>query len=121
MVETLHASVTGRARFRVKRLYRCDPLRKHLEHNLAADPGVIRATASTRTSAILVLYNSGATQHRIGLLIEEAISEFNRSNGGCSYDSSGNGTRNERKPDDGCPEPDIQQCLDPAALPPGIG
>ncbi|MGC9967282.1 MAG: HAD-IC family P-type ATPase [Syntrophobacteraceae bacterium] len=78
MVETLHA-VAGRARFRVKELYGCDSMRKHLERSLAADPAVISAKANTLTSAILVRFNSGATRGRISSVIEEAVSEFNQS------------------------------------------
>ena len=59
MVETLHAAIAGRARFRVKELYRRDPLKEHLERRLGEDPAVITASANTLTSAILVRYDSG--------------------------------------------------------------
>ena len=76
MVETLHAAVAGRARFRVKELYGCDLMREHLERSLAADPAVISANANILTSAILVRFNSGTTQGRIRSIIEEAVSQF---------------------------------------------
>jgi len=90
VVETLHAAVAGRARFRVKELYGCDSLRKHLERSLAADPAVISANANILTSAILVRFDSGATQGRLQSVIEEAVSEFNRCN---EKDSSGSRRR----------------------------
>jgi Ca2+-transporting ATPase len=79
VVETLHATITGRTRFRVRKLYRCDALKNHLERRLGADPAVISASASTLTSAVLVRYDSGAGPDRIRSLIEEAISEFDKS------------------------------------------
>ena len=55
MVETLHAAIAGRSRFRVSELYRCDPRAKeHIERRLAEDRAVISARANTLTSAILV-------------------------------------------------------------------
>jgi len=80
VVETLHSAVAGRARFRVRELHGCDSMRKHLERSLAADPAVVSAKANTLTSAILVRFNHGTTQAQIRSAIEEAVSEFNRSN-----------------------------------------
>ena len=81
MVETLHAGIAGRSRFRVSELYRCDPLKEHLERRLAEDSAVISASANTLTSAILVHHDLAASRGLIGSLIEEAVSEFGRSNG----------------------------------------
>ena len=81
MVETLHAGIAGRSRFRVSELYRCDPLKEHLERRLAEDSAVISASANTLTSAILVHHDLAASRGLIGALIEEAVSEFGRSNG----------------------------------------
>jgi len=79
VVETLHAAITGRTRFRVRQLYRCGALKDHLERWLGADPAVISARANILTSALLVRYDSGAGPDRIRSLIEEAISEFDPS------------------------------------------
>ncbi len=79
VVETLHAAITGRARFRIRELYRCDSLKDHLERRLGADPSVISATANTLTSAVLLRYDSGATLGLIRSLVEKAVSEFNQS------------------------------------------
>ena len=78
MVETLHAAITGRTRFRVKELYRCAPLKIHLERFLGANPAVISASASTLTSAVLVRYDSGAGPDHIRILIEEALTKFDQ-------------------------------------------
>ena len=74
VVETLHAAITGRARFRIKELYRCDSLKDHIERRLGADPAVISASANTLTSAVLLRYDSGATPGRIRSLVEKAVS-----------------------------------------------
>ncbi len=76
MVETLHDAISGRVRFRVKEIYRCDPLKYHLQHRLADDPAVISAHANTLTSTILVRFNSGAASDYIRSLIERAVTEF---------------------------------------------
>jgi Ca2+-transporting ATPase len=78
VVETLHAAITGRTRFRVKELYRCTPLKNHLERFLGANPAVISASANTLTSAVLVRYDSGAGPDHIRTLIEEALSKFDQ-------------------------------------------
>jgi P-type Ca2+ transporter type 2C len=79
VVETLHSAITGRARFRIKELYRCDSFKDHLERILGADPAVISAGANTLTSTVLLRYDSGATLDRIRSLVEKAVSEFNQS------------------------------------------
>jgi P-type Ca2+ transporter type 2C len=79
VVETLHAAIAGRARFRIKELYRCDSLKHHLERKLDADPAVISAGANIFSSAVLVRYDSGATLDQIKSLVEKAVSEFNQS------------------------------------------
>ena len=76
MVETLHAAIAGRTRFRVKELYRSNLLKEHIERRLAEDPAVISARANTLTSAILVCHDFAVPQCLIGSLIEEAVSEF---------------------------------------------
>ena len=76
MVETLHDSIAGRVRFRVKQIYRCDSLKYHLEHTLEGDPAVISAHANTLTSTILVRFNSGAASDYIRSLIERALAQF---------------------------------------------
>ena len=76
MVETLHAGIAGRSRFRVTELYRCDPLKEHLERRLAEDRAVISASANILTSAVLVHHDLEAPQGLIGSLIEDALSEF---------------------------------------------
>jgi Ca2+-transporting ATPase len=79
VVETLHAAITGRARFRIKGLYRCDSFKDHLERRLGADPAVISAGANTLTSTVLLRYDSGATLGQIRSLVEKAVSEFDQS------------------------------------------
>ena len=79
VVETLHAAITGRARLRIKELYRCHSFKDHIERTLGADPAVISASANTLTSTVLLRYDSGATLDHIRSLVEQAVSEFNQS------------------------------------------
>jgi P-type Ca2+ transporter type 2C len=76
VVETLHAGIAGRSRFRVTELYRCYPLKEHLERRLAEDRAVISASANILTSAVLVHHDLEAPRGLIGSLIEDALSEF---------------------------------------------
>ncbi len=76
MVEIVNAAVSGRARFRVKELYRCTPLKEHLESRLASRRTVTRAKACTLTCGILVYYDSGDSPGMIAARIDEALSEF---------------------------------------------
>jgi Ca2+-transporting ATPase len=79
LVETLHAAITGRARLKIKELYRCDSFKDHIERRLGVDPAIISASASTLTSTVLLHYDSGATLGHIRSLVEKAVSEFNQS------------------------------------------
>jgi len=76
VVETLHAVITGRVRFRVKELYRCDSLKDHLERMLGAESAVISVSASTLTSTVLIRFDSGAAPDRIRSFVEKALSAY---------------------------------------------
>ncbi len=97
MVETLHAAIAGRTRFRVKKLYRCNPLKEHIERRLAEDRSVISVSANTLTSAILVCHDFCVPKDLIGSLIEEAVSEFGQSGAQDSNESRGSGTETGRR------------------------
>jgi Ca2+-transporting ATPase len=75
-VQPLHTLVRGRARFKVKGLYRSEALKRHLESRLPAGEGLRSISASALTGNILVYYNSGTSYHSIAVLIERAVSEY---------------------------------------------
>lgn len=78
MVQTIHKTVTGRARFKVKRLYRSEPVKRLLESNLSRVEGIDRISANPLTGNVLVLFNGGNSPSRISLLIESLISDHER-------------------------------------------
>ncbi len=58
MVYTIHTSVKGRARFKVKGLYRSDPLKEYLELQLSGREGISRVSVSILTGNVLIIFNS---------------------------------------------------------------
>ena len=58
MVHTIHTSVKGRARFKVKGLYRSDPLKECLELQLSGREGISRVSVSILTGNVLIIFNS---------------------------------------------------------------
>ena len=78
MVEAIHTAVNGRARFKVKPLYRSEPVKRLIESNLSTEEGIDKISASTLTGTVLVLFNSGNTPARISRLIETLVSEHER-------------------------------------------
>jgi Ca2+-transporting ATPase len=76
VVQTIHASVKGRARYKVKGLYRSESLKKHLEYKLSEKEGINRFHASTITGNILVFFNSHYDVHSIASVIKEIVLEL---------------------------------------------
>jgi P-type Ca2+ transporter type 2C len=100
LVQPLHTRVRGRARFRVKGLYRSEPLKRYLESRLRAGEGLRSVSASALTGNILVYYNSGTSYHTIAILIEKAASEYKTLDPfhGREADTGGNNGRNHTTP-----------------------
>jgi Ca2+-transporting ATPase len=116
VVETLHGAITGRTRFRVRKLYRCNALKNYLERRLDADPAVISARANTLTSAVLVHYDSGAGQDHISSLIELAISEFDPTSGVELGNLSPQKRPESRKTSKGLPSQRIPASIEPPSM-----
>lgn len=76
MIQTIHTSVNGRVRFRIQDLYRCDPLKHHIESKLASYQDIKEASASTLTGNVLVLFNSENTPLTIAALLEKLVLEY---------------------------------------------
>ena len=75
MVQAIHTSVPGRARFRVEGLYRSEPLKKLLEFRLARNQEISHVSASALTGNVLVCFNSGNTPRTIESLIAGIVEE----------------------------------------------
>ncbi len=76
MVQAIHASVKGRARYKVKGLYRSESLKKYLESRLSGRDGISYFSANTLTGNVLVYFNSHNTPHAIASLIEGIAIEY---------------------------------------------
>ncbi|MFZ5453481.1 MAG: HAD-IC family P-type ATPase [Thermodesulfobacteriota bacterium] len=77
MVQAIHTTVPGRARFRVEGLYRSEALKRLLEFRLARNREISHVSASALTGNILVCFNSGSTPQAIESLIANIVQEHN--------------------------------------------
>ena len=78
MVQAIHTTVPGRARFRVEGLYRSEPLKRLLEFRLARNLEISQVSASALTGNVLVCFNSGNTPQTIESLIAGIVREHQR-------------------------------------------
>ncbi len=78
MVDPIHASLRGRARYRVKGLYRSHLLKSHLESQLRDEEGVTRVSASTLTGNLLITYNSDRSPSDVAGLIQGIVTDYSR-------------------------------------------
>ena len=76
MVQAIHASVKGRARYKIKGLYRSESLKKHIEFRLAEKEGISRFSVNALTGNILVFFNSNNNTHTIASVIEGIAIEY---------------------------------------------
>lgn len=77
MIQTIHSSVKGRARYKVKELYRSPSLKSYLERSLAKNPEITYISANPLTSNILVLFHQ-INSNKIKFLIEQAVLNFQK-------------------------------------------
>lgn len=75
MVQAIHTTVPGRARFRVEGLYRSETLKRLLEFRLARNIEISHVSASVLTGNVLVCFNSGNTPQTIESLIAGIVQE----------------------------------------------
>ena len=80
MVHAIHTSVKGRARYKVKGLYRSESLKKHIEFRLSEKEGISHFSVNAITSNILIFFNSNNNTHTIASVIEGIVIEHETSN-----------------------------------------
>lgn len=80
MVTPLHIKVKGRARFKVQGLYRCEPLKVHIETALLSTNGIYKVSASILTGNVLILYNSTNGLDFISSTLKNSVLEFKEKN-----------------------------------------
>ncbi len=78
MIQAIHTKVKGRARYKVKQLYRSLSLARYLERSLANDPEILDVSANSLTSNILVCFTAKNSWHQIGLIIEQAVKDYQK-------------------------------------------
>jgi Ca2+-transporting ATPase len=76
LVQAIHTSVKGRARYKIKGLYRSESLKRHIEHRLREKEGIIRFSANTLTGNIIVFFNSKNNAQKIASVIEDIVIEY---------------------------------------------
>jgi Ca2+-transporting ATPase len=70
VVEEIHTSVKGRVRFKVKRLYRSERVKRRLVADLSGLHGIKKVSASVLTGTVLVIFNSDNQLSAIAARIE---------------------------------------------------
>jgi len=75
LVKIIHAAIKGRARYKVRGLYRSESLKKHIEFRLSGKEGIISFTINALTGNILVFFNSDKDVQTIASVIKEIVIE----------------------------------------------
>lgn len=76
MIQAIHTTVKGRARYQVEPLYRSRSLQIYLERSLPQQAGIIQVTASSITGNLLVKFNPDKTSDEIATLIEKSLTNY---------------------------------------------
>ncbi|MDV2994525.1 MAG: Calcium-transporting ATPase 1 [Chroococcidiopsis sp. SAG 2025] len=82
MLQAIHTTIKGRARFKINELYRSEALKLHLERSLATRSEILSVSANILTSNILVNFDSSIDAIEVKSLIEEIVTEYNHKNRG---------------------------------------
>mgnify|MGYP001598743408 CR=1 FL=1 len=78
MVQTIHAAVKGRVRYRVKGLYRSESLKNHLQSSLSGKDEISHFSVSILTGNLLVVFNSGNSHSDITTIIKNIVFEHEK-------------------------------------------
>ncbi len=76
MIQAIHTTVKGRARYRLDELYRSVALSRYLERSLSQQTDIRKVTANPLTGNILVKFNPDKTPEEIAVLIEKKVANF---------------------------------------------
>lgn len=77
MVQVIHASVKGRARYKIKGLYRSESLKRHIVLRLTEKEGISHFFVNDLTGNVLVFFNSDNNVHKIASVIKDIVIEHN--------------------------------------------
>ncbi len=76
LVTPVHTVVKGRARFKVRGLHGCLPLKNHLSAMLSRHRIITEFSASHETGNVLVLFNSGNDFNHVKVVIESIVHDY---------------------------------------------
>jgi len=80
VIQAIHTSVKGRARYKVKELYHSLSLKEYLERSLVNQPEIIDVSANISTGNVLVFFSPKYNYKQIAYLIDEVILNYQKSN-----------------------------------------
>jgi Ca2+-transporting ATPase len=80
VIQAIHTT-RGRARYKVKELYRSESLKQQLELSLSNKPDINYVSANPLTSNILIYFNGDNNPAIIGSLIEQIVTDYQNWNG----------------------------------------
>ncbi len=76
MIQAIHTAVKGRARYKVRSLYRSESLKKYLEQRLSAREAIQQVSANPLTGNLLVLFNRNLEHAQIASWVEAVVTDF---------------------------------------------
>ncbi|RCJ14484.1 ATPase [Nostoc sp. ATCC 43529] len=76
MLQVIHAKIKGRARYKIKELYRSVDLKEYLERSLSEDPAINYVYANPLTSNILVNFKTNISHNQISIVIEKLLLSY---------------------------------------------
>ena len=82
MVQTIHAAIKGRVRYKVKGLYRSEPLKNHIESRLSDRDEISHFSVSILTGNLLIVFNSGNSHSDITTIIKSIVFEHEKADTG---------------------------------------
>ena len=86
LVQPIHTSVNGRARFKVGGLYDSERMKKHLESRFSNHDRIKGFSVSILTGNILIFYNSTSTSYAVATFIEGVVIEYKKKNGNHQFE-----------------------------------
>lgn len=81
MIEAIHTQIKGRARYKVKELYRSQSLKEYLEQELSKKFEVICVSANPLTSNVLVVFSQDKKHEIIAAWIEKIVENYQKYKG----------------------------------------
>jgi Ca2+-transporting ATPase len=114
VVQAIHIT-KGRARYKVKELYRSESLKSYLERFFSNKPEINYVSANPLTSNILVGFNEDNNDNnhvKIASLIEQVVSDYQQQGGGFQAENVTKVKKESRKPVTNAQEPQQEQTVE---------